>query len=370
MELLMKKEADYCLKSNVDAKGGVVHWANPTPGRIEEYRERHGDDFRIVFYRTESPMETYAIPFTVLSSTLTEENLQPNGRPRWVTKIHNGELKVQIKGRKIQSIDVSMYMEAELTTEVRNENCATGMQDIPNESVDCIITSPPYKEEDGYSEDLMMGWLAQAYRILKPDSCLFINFGHLAKMKGRCFRVAMMAESMGFEWNETITWVKNHYTPLQQHKRVNNLTEFIFLMTKGQPILDRMSISVPYGMPWTVNPGTPAPENEIVTKRYGQNQKCGGNVWYIKYEPISVKNPKRHKDRFPVELPLRALKLAGVEGTVVDPFCGSGSTGTACIEYWKEEQKRISFIGFELNPEHVETANNWWLSEREKMALR
>lgn len=352
-------EADYRLKSNVEAREGIVHWANPTPNRIEEYRERHGDDFRIVFYRTESPMETYAIPFSVLSTTLTEENLQPNGRKRWVTKIQNGELKIHLKDRKVQSVDVSMYLEAVLTTEVRNEDCATGMREIPDESVACIITSPPYKEGDGYSDELMRSWLSEAYRILEPDSCLFINFGHLARMKGRCFKVAMMAEDTGFGWNDTITWIKNHYTPLQRSKRVNNLTEFIFLMTKGEPTLDRLSIGVPYADKSQVN-------------RYGNgvDLKCGGNVWYIKYETINSVIQKRHKDRFPVELPLKALKLAGVVGTVVDPFCGSGTTGTACVEYWKEEQKQISFIGFELNPEHVETANDRWLSERERITLQ
>lgn len=88
-------------------------------------------------------------------------------------------------------------------------------------------------------------------------------------------------------------------------------------------------------------------------------------MWYIKYEPISVKNPKRHKDRYPVNLPLRALKLADPEGIVVDPFNGSGTTGTACIEFWKEKgDRKINYIGFELNSVHINFARDWWVRMR------
>ena len=113
------------------------------------------------------------------------------------------------------------------------QDCVTGMSELDKSSVNCIVTSPPYKDEDGYTDDLMLAWLEQAYRILKPNSILFMNFGHLAGFKSRAFRVAMMAEDVGFVWNDTITWVKNHYRPIQGNKRVNNLTEFIFILTKG-----------------------------------------------------------------------------------------------------------------------------------------
>jgi hypothetical protein len=56
-----------------------------------------------------------------------------------------------------------------------------------------------------------------------------------------------MALNYTFKLNDTIVWVKNHFTPLSGKKHLNNLTEFIFVLYKGKmPDLDRLSIGVPY----------------------------------------------------------------------------------------------------------------------------
>jgi len=200
------------------------------------------------------------------------------------------------------------------------QNCVMGMSELDKGSVDCIVTSPPYKDEDGYTDELMVAWLEQAHRVLKTNSVLFMNFGHLAGFKSRAFRVAMMAEDVGFVWNDTITWVKNHYRPIQGYKRVNNLTEFIFILTKGKPSLDRLAIGVPYA------------DKSNIGRFATQDLKCRGNVWPLKYKTVQSKEQKRHNDRFPVDLPLWCLLLAGLEenSLVIDPFNGSGTTGIAC----------------------------------------
>ena len=362
---------EYRMKANTKKKGEPIFFANPSFNRIENYKKECGTKFNIVFYRTEGAMETYAIPFVVLEQALTPETLSKENGTRWLTTIIKGVLTVTFDGGKKVRIDVSIYLKLELTTEVIESDCVEGMMKIPDETVDGIITSPPYKEEDGYSEELMEGWLKEAYRILKIDACMFLNFGHLAGNKERGFKVALKAVEVGFVWNDTITWVKNHYTPLNVPYRVNNLTEHIFLLTKGRPELSKLSIAVPYGMPWTVNPGEPAPENADCMKRFGRIDKCGGNVWYIKYEPKRSTDPlingDRHKDRYPVELPLKALKLADMEGIIVDPFNGSGTTGAACISLWRESKRRIRYIGFEINPVHIENTRKWWIELRKEM---
>jgi len=208
---------------------------------------------------------------------------------------------------------------------------------------DLIITSPPYKDKDGYTEQLIRGFAERSYESLNDDSLLFCNFGHLAAFKSRPFRVAMMLEDAGFNWIDTITWVKNHYRPLAGKRRVNNLSEFVFMMGKGNPTIDRLSIGVPY-------------QDKSNIKRWkatgGNDLKCGGNVWNIPYETVRNKKDKLHNDRFPVELPTRCIKLSAIpkKSLVLDPFVGSGTTALSA------KLNGMEFFGTELDEEHFKTA--------------
>ena len=72
------------------------------------------------------------------------------------------------------------------------------------------------------------------------------------------------------------------------------------------------------------------------------------SVWTMATQPT----PEAHFATFPVELPETCLLAGTAEGgTVLDPFCGAGTTGIACIK------NRREFIGIELNPEYIEIAN-------------
>lgn len=217
------------------------------------------------------------------------------------------------------------------------------LKTIPDGSVDLIITSPPYKDVDYYNPVLISTVFDQCYRVLKENSLFFLNFGHLAEDKFRPFKTCQLAINIGFKLNDTITWVKNHYKPIQGERRLNNLTEFIFILYKGKmPKLNRLAVGIPY-------------VDKSNAKRFngGQDLHCAGNVWYIDYPTITRSDQKLHNDRFPLELPERCIKLCGypVE-TVLDPYCGSGTVGVVCQKLHK------SFIGIEINEEHVKTSND------------
>jgi len=78
--------------------------------------------------------------------------------------------------------------------------------------------------------------------------------------------------------------------------------------------------------------------------------RCAGNVWYIPYETIQRREQKYHKDRFPVELPFRCIKLSGIKkgSVVVDPFGGGMTVGAACCELG------MGFMGFEIDKDVFE----------------
>lgn len=205
-------------------------------------------------------------------------------------------------------------------------------------SVDLCVTSPPYKDEDGYDPKIMRKVFSAVYNVLKEESYCFVNFGHLAYFKSRPFELVGIIERCGFTLHETFIWVKNHYKPIQGNKRVNNLFEYIFMFVKGKPsALDRLSVGVPYA------------DKSNVGRYSDKDIKCAGNVWYIKYETIQHSAQKRHKDRFPIALPLQCIKLAGLKkpATVLDPFAGSGTT--------LEAAERLGFesIGCERNTEVI-----------------
>lgn len=217
------------------------------------------------------------------------------------------------------------------------------LKSLADQSVELVVTSPPYKDKDGYTDDLITGAFREVYRIQKKDTLLFLNFGHLAEDKFRPFHVCSLLMDLGYQLNDTIIWIKNHYKPIQGERRMNNLTEFIFMMHKGKmPKLNRLALGVPY-------------KDKSNAKRFsgGRDLKCGGNIWYINYETINSSEEKLHNDRYPVELPERCIKLCGYPvKTVLDPFFGSGTTGLAAKNLDK------SYIGVERNPETFHTALN------------
>ncbi len=226
--------------------------------------------------------------------------------------------------------------------QIYNLDCVRGMRELPENCIDVAICSPPYKTEDNYSDGLMKSAFSEIFAILKDNSLFFLNFGHLKEDKFRPFYVCEIALRSGFELKDTIVWRKNHFTPLSGKKTLNNLSEFIFLLYKGEmPDLDRLSIGVPY-------------KDASNAKRFagGRNLRCRGNVWDINIPTITKSCQRAHKDEFPVELPELCIKLANIpdDGVVLDCFAGGGSSLVAAQNLNKQ------FIGFETNPEHFETA--------------
>lgn len=123
---------------------------------------------------------------------------------------------------------------------VYNEDCETGLTRIPDESVDCVLTDPPYlylknqKLDVPFDEDLVF---SEFKRMLKPKGFV-VMFG-----RGTSFyRWNTKLANMGFQFKEEIVWDKSYCTsPLMAISRVH---ETISIFTKGKGIINRCK--VPY----------------------------------------------------------------------------------------------------------------------------
>jgi site-specific DNA-methyltransferase (adenine-specific) len=197
---------------------------------------------------------------------------------------------------------------------------------IPPTSLRCVVTSPPYKEEDGFSPDLIE-FIALGLNDLEYKGPTWINFGDVASEPFRPFRVATLYD-MYSTYNkliQTIIWVKNHRHPRQGHRTFDCTHEYVFYFSdpSNPSIIDRTGqyVGVPY-------------KDKSNVGRYAEvDIHCPGTVWYIPYDTVQSSNQKNHPYEFPVDLPLRCIDASFPKdeiGYVLDPFVGSGTTLVAC----------------------------------------
>lgn len=121
-----------------------------------------------------------------------------------------------------------------------NEDCLIGMKRIPDASVDCVLTDPPYlylknqKLDRSFDEQ---AFFAEVKRILKKDGFI-VMFG-----RGTSFyRWNTILADLGFNFKEEIIWDKSYISsPLMAISRVH---ETVSIYTKGKGTINRCK--VPY----------------------------------------------------------------------------------------------------------------------------
>lgn len=279
------------------------------------------------------------------------------------------------------------------------------MKTLPNESVDCIVTSPPYWSCRDYDIEGQLGLentfqdyiqklcniFSESKKTLKSNGCLFVNIGDVyaggmrdingvdisrlhskeskRKMKdyptkSLCmipFRFAIEMVNQGWLLRNTIIWYKRNSMPSSAKDRFTVDFEYIFFFTKNQKYYFEQQFE-PYLSPlnrwggddliangeskWEKGTGQKFYRNRNMRPNpEGRNMRC---VWNMKTVPYSGE----HCAVFPPELPRRCIK-AGCPpgGTVLDPFGGSGTTGMV-----SEEEGRNSIL-IELNPAYCKIAS-------------
>jgi len=220
-------------------------------------------------------------------------------------------------------------------------------QALADESVDLIVTSPPYNVGIAYSThddahdyeaylDFSEKWLTQAYRLSRADGRLCMNIP-LDKNKGGqqsvCADVTTIAKKVGWKYQATIIWNEGN---------ISRRTAWGSWMSASAPfvIAPVEVIVVMYKEHWRKK-RKPQSVSDITRQEF---MEWTNGVWVF-----SGESKKRigHPAPFPRELPRRCIKLFSFVGeTVLDPFAGSGTT---LIE--AHENNRVG-IGFEIALEY------------------
>ncbi len=255
---------------------------------------------------------------------------------------------------------------------LRLMDCFAGMDRMDAESVDVVVTSPPYNLGVAYGVyndridresylDWLEAWAERVERVLSPQGSLFLNIGGTPRDPWVPMEAAMRIRKI-LTLQNTLHWVKSiaiepeenggdhsvvrtslnvgHIKPINSQRFISDAHEYIFHFTKtGDVPLDRLAIGVPYK----------DKSNVTRWKSAGKDLRCRGNVWFIPYKTIkSRKDQRPHPATFPPKLAEMCIRVHGVDRVklVMDPFMGLGSAAVACGDLG------VSCVGFEIDPEY------------------
>ncbi len=241
-----------------------------------------------------------------------------------------------------------------------NENIFTTKK-IAADSIDLIITSPPYNvdikynlhnDQLSYNEYLEFSrrWMKRCLTWLKDDGRFCLNIP-LDKNKGGQQSVGAdltkIAKKSGFSYHSTIIWNEGN---------ISRRTAWGSWASASAPyvIAPVELIVVLYKKSWKKTSGSR--KSDISKKEF---MEWTNGLWTFNGER---KKRIGHPSPFPVELPLRCMKLFSFVGdTVLDPFSGSGSTLIAAL------QSKRRGIGIELDRQYCEIAAGRIEKERERI---
>jgi DNA modification methylase len=231
---------------------------------------------------------------------------------------------------------------------VEHGNALDLMRAMPDASVDALLCDPPFGSTNAHWDQWATGpeWWDEVWRVVKPGRavCLFMcgkPIVRLLREAGDWFRYKVVWDRMG----KVSGILDANKRPLRRH-------EDIYVFSRD-------------GMPayWVHREPTDRPN-------YGSRKNAHSSILYGKVcserpqvyddgtrHPVDVirervaHSVRLHPTQKPVAVMERLVRWYSDKGAVIlDPFCGSGSTGVACVENGR------AFIGIEREEKYVEVA--------------
>jgi DNA modification methylase len=252
---------------------------------------------------------------------------------------------------------------------------------LPDGSVRCVVTSPPYWGLRDYGNDGQIGLeqspelyvaemvdvFREVRRVLADDGTLWLNlgdsYGSGKQLVGIPWRVAFALQADGWYLRQDIIWAKPNPMPESVTDRCTKAHEYVFLLTKQpryyynnvaikEPVSEVSLKRAEYGWdsdrPSTKNAsmgGTGIHVKKMGTRFVNPDGRNKRSVWTITTKPFR----EAHFAVMPEALVEPCILAGSASGdTVLDPFSGSGTVGVVALKHER------NYIGCELNPEYAD----------------
>ena len=243
-----------------------------------------------------------------------------------------------------------------------NDDCLNILKQIDAETIDFIITSPPYDNLRTYNNTLKWDFeifkeIAQElFRVLKKGGVIIWVVSD-ATIKGSetgtSFKQALYFKELGLNIHDTMIYRKVNYMPLT-HNRYEQEFEYMFVFSRGKPkTFNPIKIPCKYAGKRFVNTHYKTSDDFLTETNYiTKNDKIKGNIFEYSVGGSSTGRYK-HPAMFPLNLAKdQIISWTNENDTILDPFMGSGTTGVACKELNRK------FIGIEIVDEYFNIAKD------------
>ena len=245
--------------------------------------------------------------------------------------------------------------------DLRLGDCLHVLKDLPSDSIDLTVTSPPYdnlRTYNGFKFDFE-GIAQELYRVTKPGGVVVWVVAD-ATIKGSetgtSFRQALFFKDVcGFNLHDTMIWEKATFSATGSLKvRYAPTHEYMFVLSKGSPKAFNPIKDKPNKTAGVKHHGTVRQADGSVRALSGAGVKAVAlmgqrhNVWRGAAE---MGRKIKHPAPFPCWLAADHIASWSNPGdTVLDPFLGSGTTGKMAVLMSR------NFIGIDISAEYVELA--------------
>jgi site-specific DNA-methyltransferase (adenine-specific) len=231
------------------------------------------------------------------------------------------------------------------------------INEIETASVDFVFADPPYflsndgftvksgkaisvnkgdwDKSAGFESEIAFheSWITECLRVLKSNGTIAISGTYHS-----IYKCGFLLQKLDCRIINDITWFKPNGAPALAGRNFTASHETILWASKGQKA--KHTFNYGHSRDWDVS-------NDLIYRRGKQMR----SVWSIPTTPKREKVFGNHPTQKPLELMKRLIAMCTLEGdTVLDPFCGSGSTGVACVSLGR------NFLGIDLDQSFLELA--------------